>query len=196
MTAPANNERAVHGLGAGKTNEWMTPPEVFAALDCRFDLDVAAPRDGPLHVPTSRWLSSGSLERAWDGFVWMNPPFGGINGIAPWLAKFFEHGNGIALTPDRVSAGWFHDAWPCADAILFTRKTPFLLPDGQRGGSPAFGNALWAVGTKGVAALRRAQGSGFGLLVEQPGRDCHGTHHPLHRLSDAHRGFIHNGGEG
>lgn len=155
---------AVTGLGTGQSNDWHTPKSVFDALGCHFDLDVSAPVDGPLHVPCEEWFHDGSLEREWQGFVWMNPPFGGRNGLAPWLAKFFDHGNGIALTPDRTSAPWFHDAWSRADAVMFTRKTPFLLPNGECAGSPAFGTALWAAGASGVSALIAARNRGFGLL--------------------------------
>jgi hypothetical protein len=155
----------VTGLGLGKSNDWHTPAAVFAALGCRFDLDVAAPRDGPLHVPTSRWLSSGALERDWEGFVWMNPPFGGRGALSPWLTKFFDHGNGIALTPDRTSAPWFQGAWRRADAVMFARKTPFLLANGEKAGSPAFGTALWASGPRAVVALLRAERLGFGILA-------------------------------
>jgi hypothetical protein len=108
----------VNGLGMGQSNDWFTPDYVFDALGCRFDLDVAAPESGPLHVPCHRWISANSLDFEWFGFVWMNPPFGGRNGIWPWLDKFLAHGNGIALTPDRTSAPWFHAAWDRADAIL------------------------------------------------------------------------------
>jgi hypothetical protein len=104
------------------------------------------------------------LERDWAGFVWMNPPFGGRNGIRPWLDRFLSHGNGIALTPDRVSAPWFQEAWHRPTAILFTPKTPFLLPSGRTAGNPAFGNALWAVGERGVSALQRSAQMGFGRL--------------------------------
>ena len=159
MSAPVN------GRGIGKSNDWHTPKSVFEALGCRFDLDVSAPFDGPLHVPCDGWIYDRSLERGWSGFIWMNPPFGGRNGLEPWLTKFFDHGNGIALTPDRTSAPWFHNAWSRADAVMFTRKTPFLLPDGNRAGSPAFGTALWASGKKAIAALRTAQDNGFGLLA-------------------------------
>jgi hypothetical protein len=154
----------ITGLGAGQRNDWATPPEIFTALGCRFDLDVAAPINGPLYVPTLRWLSSDALERDWSGFVWMNPPFGGRNGIRPWLDKFLDHGNGIALTPDRVSAPWFQEAWYRPDAILFTPKTPFVLPDGSKGGNPAFGNALWACGRLGFKAVCEAAAAGFGRL--------------------------------
>lgn len=162
---PGNAPLRVNGLGIGQSNDWHTPKAVFDALGCRFDLDVAAPNDGPLHTPTSRWYSRGSLEQDWTGFVWMNPPFGSRNGLMPWLAKFFDHGNGIALTPDRTSAPWFHYAWRRADAVMFTRKTPFLLPCGSKAGSPAFGTALWASGQTAVDALKRASGEGFGLLA-------------------------------
>jgi hypothetical protein len=70
------------------------------------------------------------LTNPWFGFVWMNPPFGGRNGLEPWLARFFAHGNGIALTPDRTSAPWFRRAAAAADAVLF-------MPNLK------FGNARW-----------------------------------------------------
>jgi hypothetical protein len=155
----------INGLGIGKSDEWMTPPDVFVALGERFDLDVAAPANGPLHVPTSRWFSSNSLELEWDGFIWMNPPFGGRNAIAPWLDKFLDHGNGIALTPDRTSSPWFQKGLKRADAVLFCRKTPFLLQSGEKAGSPAFGTALWAAGSRAFDALFRAEMSGLGRLM-------------------------------
>ncbi len=149
----------------GRSDEWYTPPDVFKALGCRFHLDVAPARAGKAHVPTWNRLEGDGLTTPWFGFVWMNPPFGGRNGIAPWLARFFEHGNGIALTPDRTSAPWFWDAWRRADAVLFTRKIRFLRPDGSEGVSPSNGTALMAVGYLGVEALRRAENSGFGILA-------------------------------
>lgn len=150
----------------GASDDWYTPASVFDALGCRFDLDVAAPRDGPLHVPTSRWLSSDGLSAAWSGFVWMNPPFGGRNGLTPWLTKFFDHGNGIALTPDRTSAPWFQEAWPRTDAVLFVReKIKFIRPDGSLGKRPGTGTALWAIGEKGRLAIANAARRGFGFIA-------------------------------
>lgn len=148
---------------AGKTDEWYTPKYIFDALGCRFDMDVAAPSDGPRHVPTSRWISADSLLCQWEGFVWMNPPFGGRNGIEPWLSAFFEHGNGIALTPDRTSAPWFQQFAPSADLLLFLPKVRFLRPDGTEGKSPSTGTCLMAVGEAGADALRKA--AWMGLLA-------------------------------
>lgn len=149
---------------SGKTDEWYTPKYIFDALGCTFDMDVAAPNDGPRHVPTSRWLSSDALLCEWEGFVWMNPPFGGRNGIEPWLAAFFGHGNGVALTPDRTSAPWFQKWAPRAWSMLFLPKVKFERPDGTVGKSPSTGTTLWASGWQGHEALRNAQHLGLWML--------------------------------
>lgn len=149
----------------GASDEWFTPPHIFRALGVRFDLDVAAPQDRTnIHVPADRFLTADGLTAPWSGFVWMNPPFGGRNGIEPWLDRFVEHGNGIALTPDRTSAPWFWRAWQRVDCAIFTRKIRFIRSDGSEGASPSNGTALLAIGDRGVAALVRASASGLGIL--------------------------------
>lgn len=146
----------------GQTDEWFTPAYIFDALGCTFDLDVAAPQEGPRHVPTKRWLSHNSLICPWGGFVWMNPPYGGRNGLSPWLDKFILHGNGIALVPDRTSAPWFQYAAPLMAGILFVSpKIKFEKPDGSLGRSPGTGSALFALGGAGVGALNRAGSLGW-----------------------------------
>lgn len=157
-----------HWETSGGSDEWYTPPNVFEALACQFELDVSPARYGPSHVPADAFLAGDGLSEPWSGFLWMNPPFGGRNGIEPWLDRFFDHGNGIALTPDRTSACWFWRAWQKADAVLFTRKIRFLRPGGSEGASPSNGTALFAVGAKGVRALKDAASSGFGILA-RPG---------------------------
>lgn len=149
----------------GQSDEWYTPPHVFEALGCRFDLDVAHPRESKTFVPADRIIYEDSLSAEWSGFVWMNPPFGGRNSIAPWLDKFFRHGNGIALAPDRTSAPWFMAAWEKADAVLFTPKLKFYRPDGTTGNSPSNGTALFAAGDRAVEALSRAAHRGLGILA-------------------------------
>jgi hypothetical protein len=149
----------------GKSDEWYTPAYIFEAMGCRFDLDVASPENGPLHVPTSRWISRDSLSLDWTGFVWMNPPFGGRNGIVPWLKKFVGHQNGIALTPDRTSAPWWPDAARFMDAILFVSpKIKFIPGPGAKASSPAQGTCLMALGSTATAALERAARNGLGTL--------------------------------
>lgn len=150
----------------GASDEWYTPPQVFTVLGCRFDMDVAAPADrSGIHVPATRFLWKDSLTEPWAGFVWMNPPFGGRNGLTPWLDRFIAHGDGIALTPDRTSAPWFWSAWSHMDLVLFTRKIRFLRHDGSEGMSPSNGTALMSIGQRGNVALRRAFAAGFGILA-------------------------------
>ncbi|MCE2563338.1 phage N-6-adenine-methyltransferase [Komagataeibacter sp. FNDCF1] len=157
-----------HHAAPGQSDEWFTPPEIFEALGVTFDLDVAQPETGRafLSVPCRRFLtvSDNGLTAPWNGFVWMNPPFGGRNGVVPWMRRFMEHGNGIACVNALTSSGWFHEFVPHADALLFPRgKTKFIRPDGTRGNSPGNGVVLIGVGMQAVEALAYAHRKGFGL---------------------------------
>lgn len=145
----------------GASDEWWTPKFIFDALGEQFDLDAAAPENGPLHVPCSEWLWHDSLNEPWWGFIWLNMPFGGRGSLRPWLTKFFDHGNGIALTPDRTSADWFQEAWGRCDLALFMPKVKFIRPDGSLGNQPSNGTCLWAAGDRAVEALRRARSLGI-----------------------------------
>lgn len=161
---------ALHEQSVGATDEWYTPPHVFESLGCTFDMDVASPGIG--YTP---WISAkrfitratdgNSLAQTWEGFIWMNAPFGARNGLVPWLEKFFAHGNGIALVPDRTSAPWWQTYAPRAELWLFVSpKLKFINTDGKPGESPAQGTCLWAVGARGRSALNAAQRSGLGVL--------------------------------
>jgi len=158
---------ALHEQCVGATDEWYTPPYVFDALGCSFDMDVASPgKNVTPWIPAVRFIDSDGLRKTWAGFVWMNPPFGARNGIVPWLRKFFDHGNGIALTPDRTSTPWWQHYAPKADLILFVSpKIKFINASGDPGASPAQGTSLLAAGHRGCDALRRAEHK-LGVLMK------------------------------
>lgn len=157
---------ALHEQAVGTTDEWYTPPYVFESMGVRFDQDVASPGASVTPwIPAFAFIERDSLGVDWSGFVWMNPPFGGRNGLDPWLRKFFAHGCGVALTPDRTSAPWWQHYAKRADALLFvTPKIKFIGKDGLPGRSPAQGTTLMAKGPRGVRALRNARVAGLGLL--------------------------------
>lgn len=157
---------ALHEQCVGKTDEWYTPPHVFETMGLMFDVDAASPgRHVTPWIPARAFLTYASLERAWCGCVWLNAPFGGRNGLAPWLAKFFDHGSGVALVPDRTSAPWWQDYAPRADVALAVRgKLKFIGADGKPGTSPAQGTTLLAIGELGCNALSRAAHAGLGSL--------------------------------
>jgi len=159
---------ALHEQCVGKTDEWYTPPHVFRALGCSFDIDVSSPgRHVTPWIPASRYVTADSLAVQWSGFIWMNPPFGGRNGLVPWLQKFFAHGDGIALVPDRTSAPWWQTFAPRADLILFVApKLKFIGADGKPGTSPAQGTCLLAAGRGALQPLHRAEANGLGVLMK------------------------------
>lgn len=157
---------ALHEQCVGATDEWYTPPHVFNALGGSYDIDVASPgRRVTPWIPAVRFIESNSLSEPWQGFVWMNPPFGKRNGIVPWLEKFFAHGDGIALAPDRTSAPWWQKFGPRADLILFVApKLKFIGADGKPGTSPAQGTCLFGIGKRSHEPLYRARANGLGAL--------------------------------
>jgi hypothetical protein len=158
---------ALHEQSIGATDEWYTPPYIFNTLRCSFDMDVASPgRKVTPWIPAVHFIERDSLAIEWSGFVWMNPPFGGRNGLHTWLEKFFAHDNGIALVPDRTSAPWWQCFAPMADLILFwAPKIKFIGADGRPGNSPAQGTCLMAAGRRGGEPLRRAASEGHGVLL-------------------------------
>lgn len=157
---------ATHEQCVGATDEWYTPPYVFEAMGVRFDLDVAMPNEVLPWIPADWSYYRQSLESRWSGFIWMNPPFGGRNGLVPWLDKFIAHGNGVALVPDRTSAPWWQATAPQMHGLLFVSpKIKFIGADGNPGRSPAQGTTLMALGKKGLLALGNARQRGLGVYV-------------------------------
>lgn len=150
----------------GLSDEYYTPPEIFDAMGCEFDLDVAAPKDrANVHVPAKKFITENSLDLEWNGFIWNNPPFGGRNGITTWLNKAILQGNGISLTPDRTSVTWWHTAANGASAILFVHgKIKFIRPDGTRAKQPTTGTTLFAFGERAVEALYNAERKSLGIV--------------------------------
>ena len=151
---------SAHELSVGQSDEWYTPPEVFRAIGLRFDMDVASPGAGVVPwVPADKHITSGSLTKEWRGRIWMNPPFGARNGYLPWAEKFAQHGNGIALCPDRTSAPWWQWFAHRVDGVFFwAPKIKFIKPSGVRGDAPGTGTCLMAMGEDCCAALAAING--------------------------------------
>lgn len=149
---------ASHELPA-VSDEWYTPAWIFDAIGLTFALDPCnASQDNPANHWCDRRLTDCGLGEPWHGSVWLNPPFGGRNGIRPWLEKLATHGNGIALVPNRTGSDWWQDYAEWADGLLFVRgKIRFLKPDGSEGPSPGYGNVLMAFGRRMAGALHASR---------------------------------------
>lgn len=155
----------------GISDEWYTPKYIFDALQVKFDLDVAAPVDKTFtSVPAHSFIHEKSLDMIWpkESFIWMNPPYGGRDGLIPWLDKIADHGNGIALVPDRTSTAWWQNASKQADCFLFVQgKIKFINQYGDIGTKPGNGSTFFGYGAKAKYALLKAQENGLGLVFKR-----------------------------
>ena len=149
------------------TQHWYTPPYIFDALECEFDLDPASPgRSVVPWIPARQHYTSGGLERPWRGFVWLNPPYG-RHILMPWLEKFVQHGNGIALVPERTSTGWWQEAASRSDLLLFVKqRIPFISSTRDDTTACAIGSTLIAIGERGTRGLITASRNELGLLLK------------------------------
>jgi len=102
--------------------EWLTPPELVAALG-PFDLDPCAQPKcrrvfDTAKIHYSREEHGDGLTLPWDGRVWLNPPYG--RETFKWLKKLSEHKSGIALIFARTETKGFHaEIWDKAHSIFF-----------------------------------------------------------------------------
>lgn len=139
----------------GRTDEWLTPPEILSALG-PFDLDPCAPINRPWDMAARHYtVADNGLALPWEGRVWLNPPYGQETG--KWLERLSMHRNGIALIFARTETDMFHRwGWDCADAMLFLRgRLHFHNVKGERAKANAGGpSVLIAYGQENAVSLR------------------------------------------
>jgi len=118
--------------------EWLTPPEIIAALG-PFELDPCAPIQQPYRTAARTFTrrDNGLIQR-WEGRVWLNPPYTSGE-IEKWLHRMADHDRGTALIFSRTETeAFFRQVWERATALLFIRgRINFHLPNGSK----AKGNA-------------------------------------------------------
>lgn len=158
-----------HESSVNQSQEWFTPPEMFEALGLTFDLDPCSPGQGKSFVPARRVLTKedDGLTTPWGDpattMVFMNPPYGRLT--APFMRKFAEHGNGIALVFARTDTKWFQESAGEADVVCFIsgRVRFFKGNTTDRAGTPGAGSMLVAYGREAADAVLN---SGLGLCFE------------------------------
>ena len=113
----------------GKTNVWLTPPEIFQALG-QFDLDPCFGDPRPWDTAAHHYGDYG-LEKPWFGRIWMNPPYG--KEISKWMEKMAAHQNGTALVYVRTDTRWWKNhVSEYAHGLLFIyRRIQFYQFDGS-----------------------------------------------------------------
>ena len=141
-------------------DELYTPKHIFDALKVIFDLDVCAPKGGPLHTPAIEYFDeeADGLKSQWFGRVWMNPPF---SLPRPWVDKWLEHGDGIALLPLSGNSRWWRKLWESDTGVLMIEpNTGFINTEGQEK-KIMYGISLWGIREHNIEALER---SGLGRV--------------------------------
>ena len=145
----------------GATDTWLTPPEILADLG-PFDLDPCAALMQPWRTAAKQYtIEDDGLAQDWDGFVWLNPPFG--PDAEKWLARLGGYVHGIALVPARTETRWFvSQIWDKADALYFLHGRPhFHLIDGARAkGNSGAPIVLVAYGMEAVTRLEHTKLAG------------------------------------
>lgn len=104
-------------------NCWFTPPEIMKNLGGLFDMDVCTMSFRPfdvakVHVEHDKGQCA--FQTKWKGCVWMNPPYG--KEIEPFIEKFKQHNNGIALVFARMGTPWMQKWIKDGGSVFFLRK--------------------------------------------------------------------------
>lgn len=136
---------------ARTSDDYYTPKWLFDAIGLHFDLDVASPPEGPPFTPCSNYYTQqdDGLLQPWHGRVWMNPPY---SKPAPWVDKFLNHGNGIALLPFAKSK-WCEKLWESEAKMVYVRAITFERSDMNVITQAPFSLGLWAIGKDNAQAI-------------------------------------------
>ena len=154
-------------------NEWYTPIEYIEAARLvlgEIDLDPASCAEANALIKARRFYSieDDGLEHAWEGKVWLNPPYASdlIGRFTSKLAAHFDGGSvpaALVLVNNATETEWFQVLSRRARAVAFpARRVKFWGPSGQSG-APLQGQAVLYLGA--AVDLFEAAFSGFGLVL-------------------------------
>jgi hypothetical protein len=137
------------------SDDHYTPKWVFDKLDLVFDIDVASPPNGIPWIPTKKFFTQkdDGLNEVWHGTIWCNPPY---SNTLPWVKKFIEHGDGVALLP-IVNSRWFQSLMDnkqtkCVLGVETGRdRMAFIKNDSYH--VIMFPVMFWAMGEKSINAI-------------------------------------------
>lgn len=126
-------------------DELYTPKVIFDLLGLEFDLDVASGLNENIVVPahTRYTIEDDALVQEWYGRVWMNPPF---SKPSPWVHKWLEHGNGIALTPLGGNGKWLQTMWESNAAVVCMPPNIGFINTQGKEKKIMYRIAIWAIG--------------------------------------------------
>lgn len=169
--------RKPHIANNSGNNEWYTPPEYIEAareLMGGIDLDPASCEIANRVVKAARFFTAedDGLLQAWNGNVWMNPPYAAdlIGKFCDKLADEFMGGNvpqAVVLVNNATETTWFNTLIECAAAVVFpSSRVKFYMPDGKTG-APLQGQAVVYLGDMPLMFLERFRRFGWGARLNE-----------------------------
>ena len=138
------------------SDDHYTPKWVFDTLGLTFEIDVASPPEGIPWIPARRrfTMADDGLAQPWNGLVWMNPPY---SNATPWVNRFIEHGNGIALLP-ICKSWWIESLWSHPDTSCLIGMSPgkdrMTFHHKGKMKEIMFHVLFWAMGNEAQTALK------------------------------------------
>ena len=134
-------------------NEWYTPEEfIESARTCMgsIDTDPASNDVAQQKVKAQTYFTkeTNGLDKAWNGNVWMNPPYSAalIKQFSAKLVSEVLSGNTkqfCVLVNNATETGWFKELLSVSSAVcLITKRVRFLDPEGNPSGSPLQGQVV------------------------------------------------------
>lgn len=149
-------------VGTRLKDEWHTPRWLFDRFGVIFDVDVAAPVDGPRHVPCRAYFTAtdDGLAQRWSGLVWCNPPY---SNVAPFARRCLQHGHGLLLAPLSPRSAWCSEVLDAADAVVPLPQIQFERTAGSTR-HVSWGVILYAFGVEAVGACARLSVPAFARM--------------------------------
>ena len=182
MTVSDDQEQLHHGpmMSAEQDpqdNDYATPPEIWRPLaKCvgGFDTDPCSGAEPSPIAPQRHTRADNGLKQAWDGDVFVNPPWSSNGQDGPdnpkmrWYGKCMKEAardevtSVVALAPSDTSPEWFHTRIMAGELVCFygTGRVSFIGEDRN----PSFGLIIAVYGER--ASEYRDVLDGFGSVIE------------------------------
>ena len=137
---------------------WATPEWILEHFRPYFD---------PCPITASDEVLLDGLCRDWDGFTFINPPFGGRN-VGPWIGRALDHGDCAVIVPARMDTVWFQSLAGGASMFWFPAgRVKYHNARVKENGGPSFPSVIVAIGRTAEARILSIAKAHRGLLLRR-----------------------------
>lgn len=155
------------GVHGSSNDNWLTPIALIKTLG-PFNLDPCCPVHMPWKTANHMYTpKEDGLAQKWKGRVWLNPPY---SKAKPWIEKFVEHRNGIALVSAKsTDSKWCQHLLSHCDTALWlsSPRIHFCHPDGRESDGAFLSSLLVAMTIKDSYILAQARKKYPGVLFRR-----------------------------